>query len=181
MTIKAIAEAANAQVVGLAAQAATNASEIDRVLTDCRTFVAQTGVESEAAKLKLTQEVEALQIRFRETVQFVDGVPDNVAGLNSKLEAITNWLAQNQLVDTASNLAALQVKHDTMQENADRRFRALSTEISVTRSAVGSGAGNGGQGSAWVENDRNGVKPTTARWKKWRRDFEGFIDTIGPS
>ena len=84
----------------------------------------------------------------------MDGVPDKVTGLNTKLEAITNWLAQNQLVDTASNLAALQVKHDTMQENADRRFRELaaetqklSTEISVTRSAVGSGAGTGAFGS----------------------------------
>ena len=126
--IKAIAEAANTQVVGLAAQAATNASEIDRVLTDCRTFVEQTGVESKASKLKLTQEVEALQIRFRDVDQFVDGVPDKVIGLNTKLEAITNWLAQNQLVDTATNLAALQVKHDTMQESADRRFRELSAE-----------------------------------------------------
>ena len=97
-----------------------------------------------------------------QSVQFVDGVPDKVTGLNTKLEAITNWLAQNQLVDTASNLAALQVKHDTMQENADRRFRELaaetqrlSTEISVTRSAVGSGSGGGGSGTPYTEKDRN--------------------------
>ena len=26
-----------------------------------------------------------------------------------------------------------------------------------------------------------GPKPTVGRWKKWRRDLEGFIDTIGLS
>ena len=58
---------------------------------------------------------------------------------------------------------------------------------------MGHGSGPGGQNSTWVEKDRNvfdvrdyklsdlGLKPTTARWKKWRRDLEGFIDTIGPS
>ena len=91
--IKAIAEAANPQVVGLTAQAATNAGEIDRVLTDCRTFVEQTRVENEASRLKLTQEADALQVRFRDVVQFVDGVPDTVAALQVKLNAVTEWCA----------------------------------------------------------------------------------------
>ena len=47
-SITAIANAASAHVVSLTAQAATNASEIDRALTDCRTFVEQTRRESEA-------------------------------------------------------------------------------------------------------------------------------------
>ena len=78
-----------------------------------------------------------------------------------------------------------------IQAHAASRFLELSTEILVTRSAVGSGAGFGGQSTPYAERDRNvfdvrdykltdlGLKPTTARWKEWRRDLEGFIDTIG--
>ena len=49
-SIRAVANAANAHVVSLTAQAENNAREIDRVLTDCRTFVEQTQKESEAHK-----------------------------------------------------------------------------------------------------------------------------------
>ena len=103
--VQTIAETASAHVAQLAAQVTTNASEIDRVLGDCRTFVEQTRVDDEASKLKLTQEVDALQIRFRDVVQFVDVVPDKVGDLKARLESITSWLQQNQLVDTATNLS----------------------------------------------------------------------------
>ena len=55
------------------------------------------------------------------------------------------------------------------------------------------GASTGNFTGPHAEKDRNafdvwdyklsdlGAKPTNARWKKWRRDFEGFIDTIEPS
>ena len=90
--LQTIAETASAHVAQLAAQVTTNASEIDRVLGGCRTFVEQTRVDNELAKLKLTQEVDALQIRFRDVVQFVDGVPDKVGDLKARLESITSWL-----------------------------------------------------------------------------------------
>ena len=51
--VQAIVAAANAQVNHLTAQAQTNASEIDRVLTDSRTFVEQTRVENEASRAVL--------------------------------------------------------------------------------------------------------------------------------
>ena len=62
--VQAIAAAAKAHVQQLATQVTTNADEMNRVLADCRIFVEQSRVESEAAKMKLTQEVGALQIRF---------------------------------------------------------------------------------------------------------------------
>ena len=74
-------------------------------------------------------------------MRFVEGVLDKVSTLDMKLESITNWLAQKQLADVATNLWTLQSQHVTLQENVDRRLRELSGEISVTRSAVGSGAG----------------------------------------
>ena len=120
--VQAIAATANTQVTQLAAQAQNNAAEINRVLTDCRTFVEQARVESDAAKEKLTPEVDALQIRFRDVVGFVEGVPDKVAALDAKLQTITTWLAQNQLADVAANLSTLRAEHDTVQENVDRRF-----------------------------------------------------------
>ena len=95
--VQAIVTAANAQVNHLTAQAQTNASEIDRVLTDCRTFVEQTRTESETTKLALKQEVDALQLRFRDVVQFVNDVPDTVAKLEAKLKAVTEWCANNNL------------------------------------------------------------------------------------
>ena len=104
--VQSIVTAANAQVNHLTAQAQTNADEINRVLADCRTFVEQSRVESDAAKEKLTQEVDALQIRFRDVVGFVEGVPDKVAALDAKLETITTWLAQNQLADFSVKLTS---------------------------------------------------------------------------
>ena len=154
-SIKAIAEAANAHVVSLTAQAATNAqqtatnlSEIVRVFTDCRTFVEQTCIENEASKHKLSQEFDALQIRFRDVVQFVDGVPTKVSELHAKLDAVTDWCAKNSLETVPVAVLLLQEKVNEIQAHASQRFGELSTEISVTRSAVGSGTGFGGQGSA---------------------------------
>ena len=198
--VQAIVTAANAQVNHLTAQAQSNSSEIARVLEHSRTFVEQTRVDSEASKATLAQELEAMQSRFRDLVSFVDGVPGTVAKLEAQLEeskgklkAVTDWCADNDLATVPVTVVNLQAKVLEIQTLAASRFAELATEISVTRSAVGHGSGTGGQSSTWVEKDRNvfdvrdyklsdlGLKPTTARWKKWRRDLEGFIDTIGPS
>ena len=112
--VQAIASAAGSQVAMLATQAKSNADEINRVLADCRVFVEQSLVESDAAKLTLTQEVDALQTKFRDVVRFVEGVPDKVSSLDTKLESITTWLAQSQLADVATKLSTLQSQHDTL-------------------------------------------------------------------
>ena len=104
-----------------------------------------------------------------------------MSSLDAKLQSITMWLSANQLTDVAGNLSNLQGHRDTFQANADRRLRELSAEISITRSAAG--ADFGGFSGPSAEKDRNvfdprdskltdlGHKPTTARWKKWRRDL----------
>ena len=74
----------------------------------------------------MTQEVDALQTKFRDVVRFVEGVPDKVSTLDTKLESITTWLPQTQLADFSTNLATLQGHHDTLQESVDRRLRELS-------------------------------------------------------
>ena len=114
--VQAIVTAANAQVNHLTAQAQTNASEIDRVLTDSRTFVENTRAENEATKAVLKQEFEALELRFRELVVFVDSVPASVAQLEAtfksteaQLKAVTDWCADNSLATvpvTVVNLVA---------------------------------------------------------------------------
>ena len=85
-----------------------------------------------------------------------------------------------------------QTSHHEFTANTDRRFRELSAEIASAH--TNGGVGLGGIVSApQAPKDRNvfyhrdckledlGAKFTTARWNKWRRDLEGFIDTIGPS
>ena len=113
--VQAIVTAANAQVNHLTAQAQTNASEIDRVLTDRRTFVEQTRVENEASRAVLKQEVDALQLRFRDVVQFVNDVPDTVAKLEAKLKAVTEWCADNSLVTVPVTVFRLQGKVQEIQ------------------------------------------------------------------
>ena len=131
--MQAIATSANSQVTLRAAQVKANADKIGRVLGDCCTFEQQTRDKSNAAKLLLTQEVDALQTKFHDIVKFVEGVPDTLSSLDAKLEAITTWLSANQLTDVASNLSVLQATHDTLQENVDRRLRELTAKISTTR------------------------------------------------
>ena len=87
--VQAIATAANSQAALLEARVKTNADEIGRVLADCRTFVQQTREESFAAEVQFTQEVDALQTKFRGIVKFVEGVPDTLSSLDPRLEAIT--------------------------------------------------------------------------------------------
>ena len=102
--VQAIVTAANAQVNHLTSQAETNAREIDRVLTDCRTFVEKTQKDSEAQKEALKLELDALQERFRDLVALVDKVPKTVEGLDGKLKevdgklrAVTDWCGSNRL------------------------------------------------------------------------------------
>ena len=149
--VKAIAEAANTQVVQLATQVTTNASEINRALGDCCTFVEQTRVDSEASKLKLTQEVDALQTRFQKVVQFVDGMPDTVTALQEKLNAVTGWCAANSLDTGPVVVIRHQEKYYALMAQVDLRMTQLNNNISVTRSAVG--ANTGSHGSPWVEKD----------------------------
>jgi hypothetical protein len=123
----------------------------------------------------------------------VDKLEEKLKKVDEKLEAVTDWCTSNSFDTVPVAVLNLQAKVNEIQVLAASRFSELAAEISVTRSAVGHGSGTGGQSSAWVEKDRNvfdvrdyklsdlGAKPTGARWKKWRRDLESFVDSIGAS
>ena len=88
-------EAQASQITIQDRQVETNADEIGCVLEDYCTFVQQTRDEGNAAKTSMTPEVNALQAKLQDIVKFVEGVPDTVSSLDSRLEAITTWLAAN--------------------------------------------------------------------------------------
>ena len=137
--------------------------------------------ESNVAKLSMTAEVNALQTKLQDTVKFVEGVPDTVPSLDSRLEAITTWLAASQLSDVAKNLSTLQGHHDTLQEHVGRRLRELSSEISINSTRSAASADFGGFSGPRADKDRNvfdprdykltdlGPKPTAAGHRpSWR-------------
>ena len=164
--VQAIVTAANAQVNHLTAQAQTNASEIDRVLTDSRTFAENTRAENEATKAALKQEFEALENRFRELVVFVDSVPASVAQLEltlksteAQLKAVTDWCADNSLATVPVTVVNLTARVEEIQRLAAERFAQLAGEMAVTRSAVGHGDGGAGSGKGGAPRDRNVFDP----------------------
>ena len=81
-----------------------------------------------------------------------DGKLNEVDG---KLRAVTDWCGSNRLDAVPVALTTLTAQVEQIQADAAERVGELTTEIAITRSAVGHGSGTGGQGSAWVEKDRN--------------------------
>ena len=122
----------------------------------------------------------------------MEKVPYTIGRPDSRLEAITAWLPDNELEGVSGRVSAVEVSYTELESNVERRLRELTTEIAASQAA---GALNfaGFASGPQTHRDRNvsdprdykladlGVKPSMARWKKWRRDLEGFIDTIGLS
>ena len=118
-------------------------------------------------------------------------MPDTLTSLKDSLEVVTSWLSANKLESLPANLQLLQRNHDELEANTDRRLRELSAEVSAAPSSGYTGFLGGTNSTPQATKDRNvfdprdyklaerGRKPTVARWKKWRRDFEGFVDTVG--
>ena len=114
-------ESQTARVTLMAAEMEATRATIDGILSDCRAFVQQTQVESNAAKLAMTSEVDALHTKLQDIVKLVEGVPDTVSSLNARLVAITTWLEANPLENAAASLTHLQENHETLQANTGRR------------------------------------------------------------
>ena len=164
---------------------------IEKILLDCRTFVSETTSQADAQKAAMTLQVDALHTKMQDIVKFVDGMPDTLTSLKDRLEVVTSWLSANKLESLPGNLQLLQTNHDELEANTDRRLRELTAEISAAQSSGYTGFLGGTHSTPQATKDRNvfdprdyklaelGPKPTLARWKKWRRDFEGFVDTIG--
>ena len=172
--------------------------EIESILGDCRAFVTQTQAQAAVAKTEMIQQVEALHAKPQNIVKFVDDVPEAVIALQEKLNAVTEWCAVNSLDTVPVAVICLQEKLDALTAQVDHRMTQLTNQIPATRAAVGStdfgyGFGTGKGRAAQTARDRNafdprdykvaelGNKPSMATWKKWCRNFECFVDTIGPS
>ena len=81
-----------------------------------------------------------------------------------------------------------------LNQSLESKLGALNATVSGLQAGVGNfGGGQGAGAGPAATRDRNvfdprdykladfGPKPTVVRWKKWRRDLEGFVDTIGMS
>ena len=169
-------------------------AQIDSILSDCRTFVQQTRDEANSDSASMLLETQALHEEQQAIVRFVDGVPDTVASLKSNLDVATAWLASSQLQDLAGRIVQVEVSHEELEPGVDRRFEEFRAAAFAARGMGSSGFdGQAFQGSTPQTKDRNifdprdyklaelGPKPTAAKWKKRRPDFEGFADTIGIS
>ena len=118
-----------------------------------------------------------------------------VKTLKTKLEKISTWCVSSQIGAVPAALRQLQTAQEKLTTNTDKRFRELTAELASAQAARG--VSHGGfsdfQDSALQTPDRNvfdprdyklaplDAKPSLAKWKKWRRDLEAFIDTIGVS
>ena len=150
------------------------------------------------AKNDMIQQLEATHTQQQDIVRFVDGMPkaEGVSAPKTKLAAIDDWCNVNSLETVSVTVIRIQERLDTLIGQVDHWMTQLSNEIGTTRFVVGSlefgsGAGAGKGGAA--PRDRNvfdprdykvaelGNKRSMAKWKKWCRDFECFVDTIGPS
>ena len=150
--------------------------------------------QADASKAEMVQQAENLHIKQQDIVKFVNGVPETAAALQTKLEETSYWCSANHLDAMPVNIGLIQENLTELSSQTDRRLQELTTEISTARAAGSADFGGFGDGFGVVPHGQKyrnvfdprdyklsdlGVKPTTARWKKWCRDLEGFIDTIG--
>ena len=169
------------------------------ILEDGQAFVAQTKAELASTKTEMAQQLEAVHSQQQAFRTFVDGFPrtEVVDALKTKLEAIDHWCRVNSLDTVPVTVMELGKRLDTLTGQVDIHVTKLMQDVATTRSVVGnlefaSNTG-GGSGKGAAPRDRNvfdprdykveplGDKPSLGKWKQWVRDFECFVDTIGPS
>jgi hypothetical protein len=183
-----------AQIDSTALEMGTAKSEIQRILADCNTFVKQTRDEANSANAAMLLETNALHEKQQAIVGFVNGVPDTVAALKANLDEVTSFLSSSGMPTFDQRIAAVEVSYEELESGILRRVIEHFRSAAASGGSTGTNTGfqsTGFQGVPFAERDRNvfdvrdyklaelGTKPTIARWKKWRRDLEGFIDTIG--
>ena len=158
--------------------------EVQGILADGCAFVAQTQADFLNTKNEMIQQLDAIHTKQQDIVRLV------VACL---------WLEEVLSLETVPvTVIRIQERLDTLTGQVDHRMTHLTNEIAATRAAISSsdfgfGFSTGKGGAAQTARDRNvfdprdykvaelGNKPSMAKWKKWFRDFECFVDTIGPS
>ena len=178
--------------------------EIERILGDCQTFVSQIQTEQSDARAKLALEVDSSRAQQQSIVTFVESLQPQVSDLKAQIETVNSWFKDTEAGQAAQRVGEVETQvhsalekvtafeRDMYQLNAtiDARFGALTATVSNLQTGTGS-FGGFGAGKGGGDRDRNvfdprdykiadlGSKPTVVRWKKWRRDLENFVDTIG--
>ena len=146
----------------------------------------------QAAKNEMTADVDALHVKLQDVVKFIECVPTTVAEPDARLKGITAWMQDNQLDSVPARVTATEARATELAATFDQRCGELADALSALQ-ASGSTGCSGFTSAPPAPKDRNvfdmhdyeiaelGSKPAAARWKKWRRVLESFVDTIGNS
>ena len=155
-----------------------------------RTENAAAKTSSEATKVAMDAQVQGLHDRQQEIATRVTQVTSWLA--TTKIVGVAAQVAQTQaqVAQVKLNLQQAQLGFQEVESGLETKVRELSAAVA---SACAGGFGTFQGAAASATRDRNvfdprdyklaelGPKPSVARWKKWRRDLEGFVDTIGMS
>ena len=119
------------------------------------------------------------------------GSPDTTSSFDTRLATLTAWVSTNQPEGVADKVEQVELSVQELETSLETKLRELSATVYVAQAGGTSGfESQGFQGAPPQTRDRNprdykiaelGAKPPVARWKKWRQDLEGFVDTIGIS
>jgi hypothetical protein len=194
MQVASMAEEINSvkiQIDKTSTEVAFAKSETERILSDCNKFVEQVRLDSAAANAAMLLETNALHEKQQAIVHFVNGVPDTVAALRVNLDNVKEFLEASGVQSYGARISAVEVNYEEFESSSHRNIEEHLKKTAAAASQAG--AGQGFQGAPFAERDRNVFdvrdyklvdlqpKPSIGKWKKWRRDFEAFIDSIGVS
>ena len=181
-----------------------SSDEIERILGDCQLFVSRVESEQNDARAKLARELEASNAKQKEIVDYVESLAPQVESIKVQMETVNSWFKDTEAGQAAQRVGQVEAQVHAAQEKVnaferdmyqlntslDARFVTLSAAVNNLQAGTGN-FGGFGTGKGGGDRDRNvfdsrdyklselGPKPTVVRWKKWRRDLESFVDTIG--
>ena len=139
--VRLIAQSAFEGFAEQAAQIEQSQAAITSILTDARAFVAQTHADMQTTKQAMSAEVEALNTKLQDVVKFIEKNTTQAAEVEESLKVMQTWCRENHLESIPARMTATEARATEIVSESDRKFRELSGEISVTRSAIGSGGG----------------------------------------
>jgi hypothetical protein len=165
--------------------------EIERILTECQSFVSQIQTEQSDARAKLALEVDSSRAQQQSIVTFVESLQPQVDGLKVQIETVNSWFKDTEAGQAAQRVGEVETQIHSAQEKVtaferdmyqlnatiDARFGALTATVSNLQTGTGN-FGGFGAGKGGGDRDRNvfdprdykiadlGSKPTVVRWKK---------------
>ena len=142
----------------------------------------------------MSAEVDALNVNLQDVAKFIESSNTTAAEVDAQLKVITAWMRDNNLESVPPRMTAAEAKTTELAANFGQRCRELTVGLEALQASAGpTGASSGFQGAPFAERDRNVFdnrdykladlqpQPSLGKWKKWRRDLEAFVDTIGHS